>query len=324
MNEMIEAPISDSQREQFGRVGVLYGGLSAEREVSLQSGAAVLDALQASKVNAVGIDVNENAIADIEKANIDRAFIALHGSGGEDGQIQALLNFMNIPFTGSGVQASAIALDKVKCKQIWQSIGLPTPSFHVLRDNSDFAKALHQLGGEAFVKPCHEGSSIGMSRVNSVSAMQEAYQQAKQYDAVVLAEQFISGPEYTVSIVGDQVLPAIRMQTNNVFYDYEAKYLSDSTEYFCPCGLKAEDEKIVQDLALRAYQSIGCEGWGRVDLMADANNQFYLLEVNTVPGMTSHSLVPMAAKARNISFEQLVVNILQASIPEDEKTKERK
>ena len=313
MNSKRTIPISNAERDQLGRVGVLYGGWSAEREVSLQSGNAVLQALHTANVDAHGIDITDNAIAEIQGANIDRAFIALHGSGGEDGQIQALLNFMNIPFTGSDVQASAIALDKLKCKQIWQCLGLPTPAYCQLTDTSNLEDILADFGGEAFVKPCHEGSSIGMSRVNSTTTMAQAYQDAKDYDHCVLAEQLIRGDEYTVAIVDGEALPAIRMETNNIFYDYEAKYLSDQTRYFCPCGLETGLEQKLQQLALRAYRGIGCCGWGRVDIMADHENNFYLLEVNTVPGMTSHSLVPMAAKVAGWSFEQLVVNIVLAS-----------
>jgi D-alanine-D-alanine ligase len=312
MNTRFKTPITDEQRDQLGRVGVLYGGLSAEREVSLQSGQAVLRALQTSNVNVIGIDVQENAIQAIERANLSRAFIALHGTGGEDGQIQALLNFMKIPFTGSDVQGSAIAMDKLKCKQIWQSLSLSTPTWLTLDDNSNFDEAIVYLGGKAFIKPSHEGSSIGMARVESAAAMEKAYWEAKRYDTCVIAEQLIDGPEYTVSIVGDQVLPSIRMETDNAFYDYEAKYISNETRYFCPSGLNADIEARLRQLAYQAYRAIGCSGWGRVDVMSDTENNFYLLEVNTIPGMTSHSLVPMAAKAVGWSFEQLVLNILMS------------
>lgn len=312
----ITLPISDQQRQQFGRVGVLYGGLSAEREVSLQSGQAILQGLLNANVNAVGIDVGEGAIELLQQANIDRAFIALHGRGGEDGQIQALLKFMCIPFTGSDVQASAIALDKLKSKQIWQTLDLPTPHYSSVGENDDLVQTLKQLGGSAFIKPCHEGSSIGMARVTDADHFRRAVGEAKQYDECVLAEQLIVGDEYTIGIVDDIALPVVRMHTANEFYDYQAKYESDDTQYFCPCGLSPEKETELQQLALRAYNSIGCTGWGRVDVIADEKLNFYLLEVNTVPGMTSHSLVPMAAKAYGWSFEQLVVQILATTLGE--------
>lgn len=310
----LTVPLTNQQRAAIGRVGVLFGGKSAERDVSLQSGNAVLEALLNANVDAVGIDVQDNAIAAIQQAALDRAFIALHGSGGEDGQVQALLNFMGIPFTGSDVQGSAIAMDKLKCKQIWRSVNISTPPFVTLHDESDFNAELNALGGKAFVKPSHEGSSIGMNRVETANEMQQAYAQAKRYDDCVIAEQLIEGPEYTVSIVGEHVLPSVRMETDNVFYDYDAKYLSDQTRYFCPSGLADESEATLKGLAKRAYDSIGCSGWGRVDVMADKSGNFYTLEVNTVPGMTSHSLVPMAAKAVGWSFEQLVLNILTSKL----------
>ncbi len=309
----LTAPLTQAQRQHIGRVGVLFGGNSAERDISLQTGSAVLQALINANVDAVGIDTQTNAIEHIQNAKLSRAFIALHGIGGEDGQIQALLNFMGIPFTGSGVQGSAIAMDKLKCKQIWQTLKLSTPPYAVLQDKMDLTAVLDELGGKAFVKPSHEGSSIGMSRVESLSQFEGAYAKAKQFDTCVIAEKLIEGSEYTVAVVGDEILPSIRMETDNAFYDYDAKYLSDHTRYFCPSGLGPTKEAELQQLALQAYRSIGCSGWGRVDVMADRDEQFYVLEVNTIPGMTSHSLVPMAAKAIGWSFEQLVLNILASS-----------
>lgn len=314
MNEVnskaVTAPITEALREQLGRVGVLFGGDSAERNVSLESGAAVLEALIAANVNAVGIDTGKNALAQIQKVGIDRAFIILHGVGGEDGRIQALLSYLNIPYTGSDMAASALAMDKLRSKQLWRGVGLPTPTFYELTDQSSWEEIIGELGGSAMVKPTHEGSSLGMSRVNSAAELKIAYQKAKAFDACVIAETLISGPEYTVTILADNVLPPIKLETDNVFYDYEAKYVSNETRYHCPCGLAAEAEQDLKQLAWNAYRSLGCEGWGRVDVMADAEGNFYILEVNTVPGMTSHSLVPMAAKAAGMSFEDLVVGIL--------------
>ena len=319
MNLQLTSPINTEQREELGLVGVLSGGDSAERDISLQTGTAVLQALQSANVNAVGIDTQYDAIGKIQQAKLDRAFIALHGVGGEDGQIQALLNFMKIPFTGSDVQGSAIAMDKLKCKQIWHSLNLSTPKYQILTENCNFTDVLNDLGGRVFIKPSHEGSSIGMSRADSAESMVQAYHEALSYgncgpDSCVIAEAFIEGAEYTVGFVGNEILPSVRMETDNLFYDYDAKYLSDQTRYFCPSGLDTQAETRLAALAQHAYESIGCSGWGRVDAMADTKGNFYLLEVNTVPGMTSHSLVPMAAKARGWSFEQLVLNILTSKL----------
>lgn len=306
----MKIPVSDDSRKSIGRVAVLYGGHSAEREVSLQSGAAVLDALQAANIDAVGIDTATDFFAQLYEQQIDHAFIALHGGDGEDGRIQALLSYLDIPFTGSGTAASALAMDKLRSKHMWQGMGLPTPKFASLSGTTDWQQVLTDLGGKAMVKPAHEGSSIGMSRVSSAEELKAAYESAKDFDASVIAEALIEGAEYTVAILGDQVLPPIRLETDNTFYDYEAKYLSEDTRYHCPCGLDSDKEQALKDLALHAYNSLGCEGWGRVDVMADEQGNFYLLEVNTAPGMTSHSLVPMAGKAAGLSFEELVVRIL--------------
>lgn len=310
MGEQFEIPVSDEQRASIGRVAVLYGGHSAEREVSLQSGTAVLEALLAANIDAVGIDTGSDFFVQLHDQQIDRAFIALHGGDGEDGRVQALLSYLDIPYSGSATAASSLAMDKLRSKQLWQGIGLPTPRFASLSDDTDWQAVLSELGGTAMVKPSHEGSSIGMSRVSSADELRAAYETAKDFDASVIAEALIEGPEYTVAIVGDQVLPAIRLETDNTFYDYEAKYLSEDTRYHCPCGLDETREQELKDLALRAYNSLGCEGWGRVDVMADQQGNFFVLEVNTVPGMTSHSLVPMAAKAAGWTFEELVVRIL--------------
>lgn len=318
--QAVKLPVDPVLKQKIGRVGVLYGGLSAEREVSLQSGAAVIAALQEAGIEHVAIDVNENVIADIQAANIDRAFLILHGPGGEDGRIQALLEFLNIPYTGSDVQSSALAMDKLRTKYLWTGLSanspikLPTPEFAVLTRDSNFAAVLEKLGGEAMVKPANEGSSIGMSRVKNAAELEAAFNVAAKYAGSVLVERLIIGAEYTVGILDGEALPAIKLETHHSFYDYDAKYLAEDTRYLCPCGLSPEKEKELKQLAINAFNALGCRGWGRVDVMADAQQNFYLLEVNTAPGMTSHSLVPMAAKAVNLSFPELVLTVLRASI----------
>ncbi|MDF3012199.1 MAG: D-alanine--D-alanine ligase [Cellvibrio sp.] len=318
--QAVTLPISETLKKELGRVGVLYGGLSAEREISLQSGAAVIAALVEAGIDHVAIDVGDNIIADIEAANIDRAFLILHGPGGEDGRMQALLEFLNIPYTGSDVASSALAMDKLRTKQLWRGVdingqqGLPTPEFAVLTKGSDFPRVLANLGGEVMVKPANEGSSIGMSRVNNAAALQAAFETAAQYQGDVLVEQLIVGGEYTIAILDGEALPPIKLETNHSFYDFNAKYIAEDTRYICPCGLSPEKEQELKTLALNAFNTVGCRGWGRVDVMADAQQNFYLLEVNTAPGMTSHSLVPMAAKAVGLSFTELVLTILRASL----------
>lgn len=318
--QAVKLPITNEFKNQLGRVGVLYGGLSAEREISLQSGAAVIAALTEAGVEHVAIDVSENVIADIQAANIDRAFIMLHGPGGEDGRMQALLEFLNIPYTGSGVQSSALAMDKLRTKQLWRGLdinghrGLSTPEFAVLNSQSNFAEVLASLGGEVMVKPANEGSSIGMSRVNNAAELAEAFHKAAQYQGEVLVERLIVGAEYTVAILDGEALSPIKLETDHSFYDFNAKYIAEDTRYICPCGLSPQKEQELKQLALNAFNAVGCQGWGRVDVMADAQQNFYLLEVNTAPGMTSHSLVPMAAKAAGLSFTELVLTILQASM----------
>ena len=295
----------------IGRVGVLFGGLSAERDVSLDSGQAVFDALILLGVDAVAIDVQENVIEQITQANINAAFIVLHGGIGEDGRLQALLDIMKIPYTGSDTQSSALAMNKLLSKQLWQGVGVSTSPFVVLDETTDFVKAIGELGGSAMVKPAHEGSSIGMGFAHSAKELQAAYAKAAQYDAIVLAEKVLVGDEYTIAIVNGQALPVIKLETDRVFYDYNAKYIANDTRYICPCGLSIEEEQQINTLALAAFSSVQCRGWGRVDIMRDENNVFHVLEVNTVPGMTSHSLVPMAAKAAGYSFEMLVGEILK-------------
>lgn len=318
--QAVTLPISESLKKQLGRVGVLFGGLSAEREISLQSGAAVIAALVEAGVEHVAIDVGDNIIADIQAAKIDRAFLILHGPGGEDGRIQALLEFLNIPYTGSDVASSALAMDKLRTKQLWRGVdingqqGLSTPEFAVLTQASDFAKVLANLGGEVMVKPANEGSSIGMSRVNTAAELEVAFQKAAQYQGSVLVERLIVGAEYTIAILDGEALPPIKLETDHTFYDFNAKYIAEDTRYLCPCGLSAAKEQELKTLALNAFNTVGCRGWGRVDVMADAQQNFYLLEVNTAPGMTSHSLVPMAAKAVGLSFAELVLTVLRASL----------
>jgi D-alanine-D-alanine ligase len=298
----------------FGRVAVLYGGTSSEREISLLTGAAIIQALELLGVETVAIDIKENALDAIAKANVDRAFIALHGPGGEDGTLQGALEYLKIPYTGSGVMASALAMDKLRCKQLWKGIGLATTDFSALNQSTDWQATMNQLGGSVVVKPACEGSSVGMSIAKSAQQLEQAWQLAAQYDAKVLAEPQLTGDEYTVAILDGKALPSIRIQANATFYDYEAKYNSDKTEYFCPSGLNAEREQELAQLSIDAFNSIDGRGWGRVDVMADQNGRFNLLEVNTVPGMTSHSLVPMAGLAAGLKFEDVVRAILEGSL----------
>jgi len=298
----------------FGRTAVLFGGLSAEREISLKSGGAVLEALVREGVDAFAIDVQENLVQQVLEKQIDRAFIALHGPGGEDGKVQALLSMLNIPYTGSNHVASAIGMDKWKTKLLWMAEDLPTPRAIKLSGIDDWQACLDQLGGDVFVKPVHEGSSIGMSCVNSAEALERAYLKAAEYDSDVIAESKIDGGEYTVSILGERALPAVGLETNNSFYDFDAKYVSSDTRYLCPAGLSEEKEEQLKSLALKAFKSVGCEGWGRVDTMMNKQGDFFLLEVNTAPGMTDHSLVPMAAKSMGLGFDELVLEILYQTV----------
>ncbi len=299
---------------QLGRMGVLYGGVSAEREISLQSGQAVLDALLHAGVDAVGIDIGPDALQQLQHEKLDSVFIALHGAGGEDGSMQALLEFMKLPYTGSGVAASALCMDKVRTKHLWRGVGIPTPEYCVLDKSCDWSATLQFLGGSAFVKPVHEGSSIGMAIASSPTELQQAYQAASVYDQAVMAERCIRGAEYTVAILNSEALPPIKLETDHVFYDFDAKYVAEDTRYLCPCGLPEQKENALRGLAQRAFEVVGCRGWGRVDVMADAQGDFYLLEINTIPGMTSHSLVPMAARAAGYSFDDLVLAIARQAI----------
>jgi D-alanine-D-alanine ligase len=300
--------MKDSMKD-FGKVAVLLGGKSAEREVSLNSGNAVLAALKRSGVNAHAFDTAHLPLHDLE--TYDRVFIALHGRYGEDGTVQGALELMGIPYTGSGVLASSLGMDKWRTKLMWQATGIVTPAFEIVEAESDFAAIEARLGLPLFVKPANEGSSVGISKVKQAGGLKAAYMEAAKYDALVIAEQFIGGGEYTVGILGDTALPIIRIVPANEFYDYEAKYLRDDTQYLCPCGLEAGQEKLIQQEALKAFQILDGRGWGRVDFLMDENGRHYFLEANTSPGMTDHSLVPMGARAAGISFDQLVLNILE-------------
>lgn len=300
--------------EQLGKIAVLFGGTSSEREVSLDSGRAVIDALHRLKADVVPIDVGASVIDDLLAAKPDRVFIALHGEGGEDGRIQALLEFMGMPYTGSGVAASALCMDKLRTKQLWIGVGLPTPEYRILHAASNWEEIIAALDGDVIVKPSHEGSSIGITRCNTPDALRVAYSQASHLDSSVLAERYIKGAEYTVAVLGKKALPPIKLETDHIFYDYDAKYLSDSTRYLCPCGLSPIRVEELQKLAVEAFEAVGAGGWGRVDIMEDATGRFYLLEVNTVPGMTSHSLVPMAAKAAGLEFDNLVKTIIRQTV----------
>lgn len=303
-----------SKLTNFGKVGVIYGGNSSEREISLLTGAAIVQALKNQGVDTVAIDIKDQSLEAIKAANIDRAFVALHGPGGEDGTLQGALEYLGIPYTGSGVMASALAMDKLRCKQIWKGIDLATTDFASLNKGTDWQQTLDRLGGCVVVKPACEGSSVGMSIAESAEQLKQAWKLAYKYDAKVIAEPRLMGEEYTVAILADKALPSIKIQANATFYDYEAKYLSDKTEYVCPSGLDAERENELAQLCINAFNSIDGKGWGRVDVMTDLDGKFYTLEVNTVPGMTSHSLVPMAAKASGIDFEKLVLAILEESL----------
>ncbi|AOR62427.1 D-alanine--D-alanine ligase [Pectobacterium wasabiae] len=300
------------------KVAVLLGGTSAEREVSLLSGQAVLAGLKEAGINAHAVDTRDFPVTKLKEEGFTRVFIALHGRGGEDGTLQGVLEFLGLPYTGSGVMASALTMDKLRTKQVWQAVGLPVSPYVALdrrhysetAANELLAKFTH-LGLPLIVKPSREGSSVGMSKVNALSELPAALEEAFRHDDDVLVEKWLSGPEYTVAILGDEVLPSIRIQPAGTFYDYEAKYLSDDTQYFCPSGLPDDQEQALAVLAMAAYRAVDCSGWGRVDFMLDSDGAFYLLEVNTSPGMTSHSLVPMAARQRGLTFSQLVVKILE-------------
>jgi D-alanine-D-alanine ligase len=298
---------------EFGKVAVLYGGASTEREISLVSGAAVLAALKRRGIDATGVDPREESLFDLRQRGFDRAFIALHGPGGEDGSVQGALEVLGLPYTGSGVQGSSLGMDKLRTKRLAAALGVMTAESMVLRTLADCAVAVERLGLPLIVKPATQGSSVGMSKVVNVDEMEPAYRAAAAVDDVVFAEKWISGAEYTVAVLHRRVLPAIRIETANAFYDYEAKYQRNDTRYHCPAGLSAQAESHLASLALAAFDAIGAEGWGRVDFMADHTGRSLLLELNTVPGMTDHSLVPMAARAAGIDFDELCWQVLETS-----------
>jgi len=305
----------DLDPRAFGKVAVLLGGASAEREISLKSGHAVLAALLSRGVDAQAFDPAERPLAALESAGFERVFLILHGRGGEDGSAQGALELMGIPYTGSGVMASAVGMDKWRSKLLWRGAGLPVPDYALLEADSDFAAVERQLGLPLFVKPANEGSSVGISKVKAPGELAAAYAQAAKHDRLVLAERFLGGGEYTVGMLGEgenlRALPVVKIEPANEFYDYEAKYFRDDTRYLCPCGLPPEREAAMQDLARRAFTVLGCRGWGRVDVLLDDDGKPYLLEINTAPGMTDHSLVPMAARTAGIDFPELCLRVLE-------------
>ncbi|VAW89155.1 D-alanine--D-alanine ligase [hydrothermal vent metagenome] len=302
------------QASHFGKVAVLMGGHSSEREISLKSGDAVLQSLLRSGVDAQAIDPAKEDLLQIRQSGFDRAFIILHGRGGEDGVTQGALEVIGLPYTGTGVMGSALGMDKLRSKQLWHGASLPTPAYKVLSGDCNVVSIANEIGLPMIVKPATEGSSIGMSKVTKAEDLSLAWQKAAKGGANVLAEHWVDGAEYTVAILQGEALPLIRVETARDFYDFEAKYQSDDTAYICPCGLNEAQEKALQQLALNAFGVVGCHGWGRVDLMCDQQGEAWLIEVNTVPGMTDHSLVPMAAKAAGIGFDQLVWRILETSL----------
>lgn len=299
--------------QEFGKVAVLLGGRSAEREVSLKSGSAVLAALRERGVDAHPVDPGPDVLEVLAGGGYHRAFVILHGRGGEDGVIQGALDTLGLPYTGSGVLGSALGMDKYRCKLVWRGLGLPTPEFTVMRREADLPSAAG-IGFPLMMKPAHEGSSIGMTKVDNPDQLRSAWIAASRYDELVLAERWIVGAEYTCAILGGEALPLIRLETPRTFYDYEAKYSATTTQYHCPSGLDKTQEEHLQTMAADAFAAIGGRGWGRVDLMVDLDGQPWLLEVNTAPGMTDHSLVPMAARARGIGFDELVWRILEMTL----------
>jgi len=300
-----------STPHEFGKVAVLMGGKSAEREISLMSGANVLAGLRRKGVDAHAFDPAERPVFELKSGGYQRAFIALHGRYGEDGTVQGALELMEIPYTGSGVMASALCLDKLRAKLVWLACGVPTPRHEVMNARTDWAAVAGRLGLPLIVKPVHEGSSLGLTKVASVEKLAPAYELAAQYDTSVIAEEFIAGRELTAGFIGEQALPLVWIEAPQGNYDYQHKYFSDATRYHCPCGLPAAQEQQLQALVMRAVEALGCSGWGRADLMLRDDGKPFLLEMNTSPGMTAHSLVPMAARAAGIEFDELVVRILE-------------
>lgn len=319
MSVMGSKPVLESVNpKDYGRVAVLMGGCTSEREVSLAGGQAVLEGLLAGGVDAFALDAygpdsGDDLVQLLQQQPIDTVFNMLHGGTGEDGSVPCLLQFLRIPCTGNGVLASALAMDKMRCKFLWQGMGLPTAEFVMLQQDSDWDQVVRQLGLPLMVKPAREGSSVGMTKVSRAADLVAAFELAAQYDPLVIAERWLQGGEYTVGVLKGEALPVIHLETAREFYDYQAKYVDDDTQYHIPCGLAPAREREMQDLALRAFASLGCSGWGRVDLMADDQGKFHILEINTVPGMTSHSLVPKAAQAVGIDFSELVLQILSTA-----------
>ena len=301
--------------QQFGKVAVLMGGWAAERDVSLNSGKAVLEGLLEKGIDAHGVDAGRDVLEVLKTGSFDRVFNILHGRGGEDGELQGALEIMQIPYTGCGVMASAISMDKLMTKRLWIGSGLPTPAFEILHTDTDFEEVVENLGLPVMVKPAQEGSSIGMSKVTEASQLRPAYEKAAEFDDVVFAEQWVTGKEFTVAILGDDVLPSIRLEADPEadFYDYDAKYITKKTQYHCPSGLSESDEATINTLSRTAFKMLGGKGWGRVDVMQDNVGTFWLIEVNTVPGMTDTSLVPMAAKQQGMSFADLTLEILKTA-----------
>ncbi len=307
-------PLRIQSAREFGKVAVLMGGNAAEREISLNSGGEVYKSLRAQGIDAVAVDIQGNMVNALSGLQVDRVFNIVHGRGGEDGVLQAILQEMKIPVTGSNVMASALAMDKLKTKLCWQGMGLPTPRWQVLQDENDLLQCAEQLGFPMIVKPALEGSSLGMSRAENLQQLQQAYALASTFGCDVYAEQWVHGKEYTVAVLDGEALPVIGLQTPNTFYDFDAKYKADTTQYLCPCGLDKAQETGLQRLAETSCHGVGVSGWARVDVFIDHQGEAQLIEVNTVPGMTDHSLVPMAANAAGIDFDELVWRILETSL----------
>ncbi|MFZ2171966.1 MAG: D-alanine--D-alanine ligase [Methylococcaceae bacterium] len=300
--------------EKFGRVAVLMGGSAAERAVSLRSGTAVYQALKRKGVDAVAIDVTGSPIDALAGIKVDRVFNIIHGRGGEDGVLQGVLEVLGIPYTGSGVMASALTMDKLRTKLCWQGYGLITPKWCLLQDENDLDGCIEKLGFPVIVKPAQEGSSIGMSKAHNRDELLKALQLALEYRCDVYAEAWVTGKEYTVALLNGKALPVIRLETPNAFYDYEAKYNAATTQYHCPCGLNQDQELFIRNLAVTAGNVVGIKGWARVDVFIDDSGQYQLIEINSVPGMTDHSLVPMAAKQAGLDFDELVWRVLETSL----------
>lgn len=299
--------------KEYGKVAVLMGGTSAEREMSLQSGKSVLAALLNKGVDAYAVDAAHDAIYTLQQGDYNRVFNMLHGRGGEDGVIQGALEMIGLPYTGSGVLASALGMNKLRTKEIWKANELPTPEFLRLSRKSDIPRVVEKLGLPVMVKPAREGSSIGVAKANSADDVDRAWRDALEFDDIVIAERFVRGGEYTIGIVGRNALPIIRVETPSGFFDYHAKRAANPANYFCPSGLDTAREESYKNLALKAFEALGAKGWARVDMMADEQGKPWLIEINTLPGMSDQDLIPMAAKAAGIEYDDLVLSILESS-----------